>query len=171
MISSLLILEHWGLLMLVSLDGARKNNTVYLRDSLILQEKIFCHIGYVRICSGLPVLITASHEWPLWVIVQFSMMLLRRSVQSQLIRNHPYGEITSYLFFTNNSVLRKILHILSIHLQRQKIAEGKDLCWFAQKSILQEGQSLKDRKRLCGGKAREQTGKKRGKMCNVENAV
>lgn len=85
--------------MLVSLDDTRKNNTAYLRDSLILQEKILCHIGYVRMCSGLPALITASREWPLWVIVQFSVMLLRRSVQNQLIWNHPYVEMTSYLFF------------------------------------------------------------------------
>lgn len=153
--------------MLVSLDGTRKKITVYLRDSLILQEKILCHIGYIRICSGLPALITASREWPLRVIVQFSMKLLRRSVQNQRICNHPYDEITSYLFFffTNNAAFRRTLGIFRIHPQRQNtLLKEKDLCWFTLKNVLQEGQSR-------AAWWWWQTGKKRGKMCSVENGV
>lgn len=155
--------------MLVSLDGTRKKITVYLRDSLILQEKILCHIGYIRICSGLPALIMASREWPLRVIVQFSMKLLRRSVQNQRICNHPYDEITSYLslffFFTNNAAFRRTLGIFRIHPQRQNtLLKEKDLCWFTLKNVLQEGQSR-------AAWWWWQTGKKRGKMCSVENGV
>lgn len=72
------------------------------------------------------------------------MKLLRRSVQNQHICNHPYDEITSYLFFffTNNAAFRRTLGIFRIHLQRQNtLLKEKDLCWFTLKNVLQEGQS------------------------------